>query len=217
MLGYLDRAGYVFVPKPEEADVIILNTCGFIQPAREESAQALMEASKLKAKHQQKTIIAAGCYVERSREALQRMFPEIDTWIGVNEFSHIVEAVEGKPYKKPGSCFLYDHTTPRIISTPPSWTYIKISEGCSHECSFCAIPQIKGPYRSRAPSSILREAEILASQGVKEINLISQDSTYYGRDRGLKDGLSALLKELIHLRGIEWIRLLYGYKEDITD
>lgn len=217
MLGYLDKAGYAFVPKPEEADIVILNTCGFIQPAKEESTQALIEASHLKEKDCQKTIVAVGCYVERSRQALQRRFPEIDIWLGVNDFHHIAEAVEGKPYEKSASCFLYDHTSPRIVSTPPAWAYIKISEGCSHQCSFCAIPLIKGSYRSRALPSIIEEAESLASRGAKEINLISQDSTYYGQDKGMEDGLTDLLTELINLKGIEWIRLLYGHPEEITD
>lgn len=217
MLGYLEKAGYTFVARPQEADVVIVNTCGFIRPAKEESAQTLTQASHLKKRNDRKKIVAIGCYVERDKAILQKRFPEIDLWLGVNDFHHIVEAVEGEPFQKSPSCFLYDHSSPRILSTPPGWTYLKISEGCSHQCSFCAIPLIKGSYRSRTLSSIVTEAEILASRGVKEINLISQDSTYYGQDIGLKDGLAALLRHLIPIKDIEWIRVLYGYPEEITD
>ncbi len=217
MLGYLEKAGYAFVARPQEADVVIVNTCGFIRPAKEESAQTLTQASHLKKGDNRKKIIAIGCYVERDKATLQKRFPEIDLWLGVNDFNHIVEAVEGEPFQKSPSCFLYDHSSPRVLSTPPGWAYLKISEGCSHQCSFCAIPLIKGSYRSRTLSSIVTEAEILASRGVKEINLISQDSTYYGQDIGLKDGLAALLRNLIPIKDIEWIRVLYGYPEEITD
>jgi ribosomal protein S12 methylthiotransferase len=217
MLGYLEKAGYAFVARPQEADVVIVNTCGFIRPAKEESVQTLTQASHLKKGDNRKKIIAIGCYVERDKDTLQKKFPEIDLWLGVNDFDHIVEAVEGEPFQKSPSCFLYDHSSPRVLSTPPGWAYLKISEGCSHQCSFCAIPLIKGSYRSRTLSSIVTEAEILASRGVKEINLISQDSTYYGQDIGLKDGLAALLRNLIPIKDIEWIRVLYGYPEEITD
>ncbi len=217
MLGYLEKAGYTFVARPQEADVVIVNTCGFIRPAKEESAQTLTQASHLKKRDDRKKIVAIGCYVEREKDILQKRFPGIDLWLGVNDFHHIVEAVEGEPFQKSPSCFLYDHSSPRILSTPPGWTYLKISEGCSHQCSFCAIPLIKGSYRSRTLSSIVTEAEILASRGVKEINLISQDSTYYGQDIGLKDGLAALLRHLIPIKDIEWIRVLYGYPEEITN
>jgi len=217
MLGYLDKSGFNFTSNPEEADVIILNTCGFIQPAKEESSQAISKAVALKRKRKEKKIIVAGCYVERDKDSLAKAFPEIDIWLGVKEFDKIVQAVEGEPFQKREHCFLYDHTSPRIVSTPPSWAYIKISEGCSHQCSFCSIPLIKGSYHSRLISSILQEAYLLAERGVKEINLISQDSTCFGRDRGLEDGLSLLLEELLEVKGIEWIRILYGYPEEISD
>lgn len=217
MLGYLDKSGFNFTSNPEEADVIILNTCGFIQPAKEEANQAISKAVALKRKRKEKKIIVAGCYVERYKDSLAKEFPEIDIWLGVKEFDKIVQAVEGEPFQKREHCFLYDHTSPRIVSTPPSWAYIKISEGCSHQCSFCSIPLIKGPYHSRLISSILQEAYLLAERGVKEINLISQDSTCFGRDRGLENGLSLLLEELLEVKGIEWIRILYGYPEEISD
>ena len=217
MLGYLEGAGYAFVARPEEADVVIINTCGFIRPAKEETTRTLSQAGHLKKRDQKKKIVAIGCYVERNKDILRSKFPEIDFWLGVNDFHHIVEAVEDKPFQKSTYCFLYDHTSPRILSTPPGWAYLKISEGCSHQCSFCAIPLIKGPYRSRTLSSIVMEAETLVSKGAKEINLISQDSTHYGQDMGLKDGLTALLHDLLSIKDIEWIRVLYGYPEEITD
>ncbi len=215
MLGYLEKEGYTFVTTPGEADIVIFNTCGFIEPAKKEARGALKEAVAFKKKG--KKTVAVGCYVERYKERLMKKYPEIDVWLGVNDFDKIVQAIEGKPFKKSQHCFLYDHASPRYIQTPPSWAYVKISEGCSHECSFCAIPFIKGPYRSRSVSSILKEVEKLSSRGVKEINLISQDTTYFGRDQGLEDGLSLLLKELLKIQEIEWIRILYGYPEEISD
>jgi len=215
MLGYLEKAGYAFVTDPGEADIVVLNTCGFIEPAKQEARDALKDAAAIKRKG--KKTVAVGCYVERYKERLMKKYPEIDVWLGVNDFDKIVQAIEGKPFKKSQDCFLYDHTSPRYIQTPPAWAYVKISEGCSHECSFCAIPFIKGPYRSRSIPSILKEAEKLSSRGTKEINLISQDTTYFGRDQGRENGLSLLLKELLKIQEIEWIRILYGYPEEISD
>lgn len=217
MSGYLSEAGYSFTLEPDEADILIINTCGFIRPAREEAVQELRKSVSIKRSDEAKRIIAVGCYVERDEESLRREFPEIDIWLGVNDFHNIVQIIEEKPSKPTTGCFLYDHTSPRLISTPPAWAYIKISEGCSHECSFCAIPLIKGSYRSREIPSILSETETLVSKGIKEINLISQDSTYYGRDRGLKDGLTLLLRKLIDTKNLEWIRVLYGYPEEVSD
>ncbi len=217
MSGYLAEAGYSFVLDPEQADVLIINTCGFIQPARAEAVQELKRAVTFKRRNKAKKIIAVGCYVERDEDSLRRAYPEVDVWMGVKDFHNIVQFIEGKPSKPAPGCFLYNHASPRLVSTPPAWAYIKISEGCSHECSFCAIPLIKGSYRSRDIPSILREAEALVSKGIKEINLISQDSTYYGRDTGLKHGLTQLLGKLIEIQGLEWIRILYGYPEEVDD
>jgi ribosomal protein S12 methylthiotransferase len=217
MLGYLDRAGYHFVSDPAAADIIILNTCGFIGPAKDEAEEAIRKAAARKAGNIQKKIIVTGCYSERYKEALQKRHPDVDAWIGVRDFDKIVQVVEDQAFAGSGQTFLYSHNSPRSLSTPAGWAYIKISEGCSHQCAFCAIPLIKGRYRSRDIRSIVSEAETLAARGVKEINLISQDTTGFGRDRGNKDGLSRLLQKLIEVRGIEWIRLLYGYPEEITD
>ncbi len=217
MLGYLRRAGYTFLPDPGKADVIILNTCGFIRPAKEEAAQALKEAAAQKKRDKNKTIVAAGCYVERNGEGLRSEYPEVDVWLGVKDFDKIVQAIEGRSFRGGKETFLCSHKTPRLISTPPSWAYVKISEGCSHECAFCAIPLIKGRYRSRSLSSIVAEARELGCRGIKEINLISQDTTYFGRDKGMNDGLVKLLRRLIDVPAISWIRFLYGYPEEITD
>jgi ribosomal protein S12 methylthiotransferase len=217
MLGYLNQSGYTFVTETEDADVIIINTCGFIQPARDEAEEIMANALETKQKGKSQRVIAVGCYVERSRQELQQAFPEIDAWMGTRDFDKIVHAVEGHPYESSARCYLYDHQTPRLVSTPTAWAYVKISEGCSHHCSYCAIPLIKGPYRSRSVSSIKKECSSLVSQGIREINLVSQDSTYYGRDKGMLSGLSELLKELLDIERLEWIRVLYGYPEEISD
>ncbi len=217
MLGLLEKKDYVFVIKLEEADIIIINTCGFIEPARRESIDAIKQCIQEKRKKKGKQIIVAGCYVQRSQEKLKKSFPEVDTWLGVGDFDKIVHVLDGKPYESFPGCFLYDHTFPRLLSTPPAWAYVKISEGCSHRCSFCSIPLIKGPYQSRSIPSIIEEVEGLVSKGIKEINLISQDSTYYGSDTCHKNGLVLLLQELLALKNLSWIRILYSYPEEITD
>ena len=216
MLGYLSRVGYEISSQPEEADIIILNTCGFIRPARDEAGEGIGTALALKKKRPDRTIAVVGCFVERFRADLERRYPAVDVWLGVRDFDHIVEAIERRPYKRGLRTYLLGPETPRLLSTPSTWAYLKISEGCSHECSFCAIPLIKGAYRSRSIPSIVAEAEKLAELGIKEINLISQDTTYFGRDKGRDGELIRLLRRLIGLRGIRWIRLLYGYPEEIT-
>jgi ribosomal protein S12 methylthiotransferase len=217
MLGFLKKSGYSFVTDTQKADVLIVNTCGFIKPAKDEANETLANAVKTKKKGKNIRVIAAGCYVERNQHELQKTFPDVDAWMGTRDFDKIVSAVEGLPYKSAAQCYLYDHKSPRFVSTPTAWAYVKISEGCAHNCSFCAIPLIKGPYRSRSISSIKKECLILVSRGVKEINLISQDSTYYGRDAGLSNGLAELLEELIDIERLEWIRILYGYPEEISE
>jgi len=216
MLGHLSRAGYEILPQPEEADVVIVNTCGFIRPARDEAGQGIESALALKKKGPDRTIAVTGCFVERSRSELERKYPEVDIWLGVRDFNHIVEALERRPYMRGLRSYLLGPETPRLLSTPSTWAYLKISEGCSHECAFCAIPLIKGAYRSRSIPSIVAEAEALAERGIKEINLISQDSTYFGRDRRRRGELIKLLRRLVEVQGIRWIRLLYGYPEEIT-
>lgn len=216
MLGCLKKEGFSFVPDPEEADTIIINTCGFIKPARLEAETAIRKSILVKEKSSGKKIVVAGCYVERSKHELKHMFPEVDVWTGVKDFNKIASIVSGRKYRQGSETFLYNHSTPRLITTPISYAYVKISEGCAHACSFCAIPLIKGSYKSRSLASIVEEARILAGQGIKEINLISHDTTWYGRDRGLKNGLAKLLKKLSDVSGLAWIRFLYGFPEEIT-
>ncbi len=217
MLGVLKRSGFTFVGRPEAADVIVVNTCGFIQPARDEAEAALARAIRLKRRDPRKKVVAAGCYVARERAALEAKFPGIDAWTGVNAFDRIADVISGRDYLAPDRTFLYTDSTPRMVTTPGTWAYVKISEGCSHRCGFCAIPLIKGPYISRSMASIVREVRELAGLGVREVNLISHDTTYYGRDRGTSVGLVKLLEKLLRLDGPAWIRLLYGYPEEITD
>ncbi len=216
MLGLLEKNNYRFVTKSEEADIIIINTCGFIEQARRESIDVIKRCILEKGETKGKKVIATGCYVQKSPENLKKTFPEIDAWLGVGDFDKIVQVLEEKQFENSPGCFLYDHTFPRLLSTPPAWAYVKISEGCSHSCSFCSIPLIKGSYRSRSSPSIIQEVEGLVSRGIKEINLISQDSTYYGRDINIKNGLVRLLQKLLTLKNLSWIRILYSYPEEIT-
>lgn len=217
MLGYIRESGYTLTIDIHKADIIIINTCGFIHPARVESRDFISEALDIKKKKKNIKLIVTGCYVERNPGELKQDFPEVDAWTGVKDFDKIISIIEGKPFSLSSSCFLYDHLTPRLLSTPSCWAYLKISEGCSHRCGFCAIPIIKGPYKSRPVDSIIKEAEYLSDAGIKEINIISQDSTYYGQDLGLKNGLSYLLKKLLSIKKIGWIRVLYGYPEEVSD
>ncbi len=217
MLGYLKQAGYNLAADTRNADAIIINTCGFISDARGESETAIQNAIKEKHRSPKKKIVAAGCYVEVGLETLKNSYPEVDAWIGVKDFHHIVEALEEHAYNPGENCFLYSHDSPRLLSTPPGWAYVKIAEGCSRACSFCSIPRIKGRYQSRTIASIRTEAQNLAGIGVKEIILTSQDSTFYGQDQGIPDGLPRLLKKLLDIKGLEWIRFLYAYPEEVSD
>ena len=217
MAGYLGQAAFEFVEDPKNAYIIILNTCGFIQPSKDEAEDAIQDALSLKKKSGSHRIVVAGCYSERYEPILRERYPDIDAWLGVKDFDKIVKVVEGKGFSASDRTYLYSHKTPRAISTPASWAYLKISEGCSHQCAFCSIPLIKGAYRSRPTSSIVEEARRLVSGGVREINLISQDTTYFGRDKARPEGLARLLEELVKIRELEWIRILYGYPEEITE
>jgi len=217
MLGALKRSGFSLVARPRQADVVIVNTCGFIGPARAEAEAAIAEALRHKRRDPRKLVVAAGCYVQRDEAALKERFPEVDAWTGVRSFDRIAEIVRGRVPPPGDRTFLYSDRSPRVVSTPGTWAYVKVSEGCSHRCGFCSIPLIKGPYRSRSVSSVEREVRALAGLGVREVDLVSHDTTFYGRDRGAKDGLAKLLERLIPIRGLEWIRFLYGYPEEVTD
>jgi ribosomal protein S12 methylthiotransferase len=216
MLGHLDRAGCAFVRDPSEADVVVVNTCAFIGPAREESVQAILEAAELKKTGRLGRLIVAGCMVQRYRDELARAIPEVDAFVGLDELHRVLDAPAAAPPAAPRSTWLYDHRTPRRRSTPPWTAYVKIAEGCDHTCAFCSIPSFRGAFRSRQPASVLEEARALAAQGVREINLIAQDSSHFGRDLGLDEGLAGLLKGLDGIEGLRWIRLHYLYPNTIT-
>ncbi len=216
MLARLDDSGYTFTADLSEADILIINTCGFIGPAREEAHRTIDRGLRWKKSRPGRLLVVVGCYPERFPDYLKARYPRVDVWSGVRSFDRIDEIIEKrKDVPRPGT-FLLDHRTPRAISTGPYWAYVKISEGCSHRCSFCSIPLIKGPYKSRTIESVVREVNNLAALGIKEINLISHDTTYFGRDRK-EPALGPLLKKLLEVKGIEWIRLLYGYPEEVDD
>ncbi|MBC7363981.1 MAG: 30S ribosomal protein S12 methylthiotransferase RimO [Candidatus Aminicenantes bacterium] len=217
VLGSLHQRGYEFTAEPKKADLVIINTCGFIAPARTEAEQVISEFVDWKRDKPGRQLMVIGCYAERFGDYLKVKFPQVDYWSGVRDFDRLWALLEKHELQTREKTFLLDHLTPRVISTGRNWAYVKISEGCSHACRFCSIPLIKGPYQSRSISSIVQEVKNLASLGIKEINLISHDTTYYGRDRKIKGGLVKLLEKLLPVKGLRWIRILYGYPEEITD
>ncbi len=222
MLGHLDLAGCEVVREPSEADVLVVNTCSFIGPAREESIETILEAAELKKTGAVQKIVVAGCMVQRYQDELRESLPEVDAFIGLDELHRIVEYVTdvkhpAAPVPTWGPArYLYDDATPRRLATPPWTAYVKIAEGCDHTCAFCAIPSFRGTFRSRAPESVVAEARQLARRGVLEISLIAQDSSHYGRDLGLEDGLASLLERLDRVEMLRWIRLHYLYPNTIT-
>ncbi len=234
MMGQLKQHGYELTTDREAADVIVVNTCGFIQSAKEESINTILEMAELKDSANLKRLVVAGCLVERYRQDLLNQLPEVDAVLGTSEIEKIVAAVDPAAVARQDAAFvaanahatwmtrglptyIYDENSPRVLATPKHFAYVKIAEGCDHTCAFCAIPQMRGNYRSRRAGSILREAEALAAQGVKELVLISQDSTQYGLDLGIRDGLADLLRSLARVDGIEWIRVMYTYPNSLSD
>jgi len=220
-MGILARGGYEITPRADEADVLVVNTCSFIEPAQKESVQTILEMAEHKKFGAAKKLIVAGCLVERFRDDILEQIPEVDAVVGTGEIERILEAVEGELKVLPGAAptFLYHELTPRVVTTPRHTAYIKIAEGCDHPCSFCIIPQLRGAFRSRRFESVLREAENLAAAGAREITLIGQDTTSYGEDLGLRDGLAQLLDRLARLGGAEnllWVRFLYAYPNRVT-
>ena len=199
-MGQLTAAGHELTPRPDEADVIVVNTCSFIDPAKQESVDTILEMAEYKKTGRAKKLIVAGCLVERYRGDIRKDLPEVDALIGTNELEKIVALCEGEePATNPFEPYLYHDLTPRVLSTPRHFAYIKISEGCDHPCSFCVIPQYRGANRSRRFESVVTEASRLFAQGIREINLIGQDTTAYGEDLGIKDGLAHLLARLAQI------------------
>src|SRR5579864_9402538 len=218
MMGILAREGYELTPRADEADVLVVNTCSFIEPAQKESVDAILEMAEHKKFGAAKKLIVAGCLVERYREQILEQVPEVDAVVGTGEVERIMEAVEGSLRVLPAQppAFLYHDLTPRVITTPRHAAYIKIAEGCDHPCTFCIIPQLRGKFRSRRFESVMREAENLAATGAREITLIGQDTTSYGEDLGLRDGLAQLLARLARVEELLWVRFLYAYPNRVT-
>jgi ribosomal protein S12 methylthiotransferase len=213
MLGQLVREGFTLTDDPSEAGVIIVNTCAFIEDAKREAIDTILEMAREKEQGRCELLVVAGCLPQRYAKEAEALFPEVDLFVGAGEFPRIVEFLReergGRGVRVARPTFLYDHETPRLSATPPHMAYIKIAEGCFHPCSFCVIPKIRGAYRSRDLRSVVEEARAMLARGVLELNLIAQDTTAYGR--GTTSGLAALIRELGALPGEKWIRLLYAY------
>jgi ribosomal protein S12 methylthiotransferase len=220
MMGHVTARGHELTSSPSEADVLVVNTCSFIDPAKQESVDTILEMAQYKKSGQARRLVVAGCLVERYRDEIRRSIPEVDAVAGTNDLEAIVALCEGAPEPPPAGAapYLYHDATPRVRATPRHYAYVKINEGCDHPCSFCVIPQFRGRFRSRHPDSVVAEARSLFSQGVREINLIGQDTTAYGGDLGMKDGLATLLERLARIETPHpvWIRFLYCYPNHIT-
>src|SRR6202142_1543037 len=249
MMGMLAQAGAELIPRAEDADVIVVNTCSFIASAQQESVNTILEMARYKTDGHARKLIVAGCLVERFRDDIRKNIPEVDAVVGTGELEKILAAAgvarapsSHSPFniltsRPEGDAreaqvrfsrqswdgaiadlpnYLYDEATPRVLATPHYTAYIKIAEGCDHPCTFCIIPQLRGKFRSRRFESVVAEAERLARSGVREITLIGQDTTCYGEDFGLKDGLALLLETLAGIEDLCWIRFLYAYPNKIT-
>ena len=221
MLGHLRGRGYRFAPDPKQADVIVVNTCAFIDRAKQESIDTILEMAGEKKTGRARRLVVTGCLAQRYDAELRREIPEIDATLGTNQVDDILRAVEGAGTTTDAAegspTWVYDHTAPRVLSTPSYMAYLKISEGCDYTCSFCIIPTLRGRHRSRHMDDIVAEARSLASRGVKELVLVAQDSTRYGLDLGLRDGLALLLRRLGGVDGLRWIRVMYAYPATMTD
>ena len=241
MMGLSQEGGHTLTPHPADADVLVVNTCAFIDSAKEESVNTILELAEFKKSGSCKRLVVTGCLGERYRDELKAQIPEIDAVLGTGEVPEIVGAIEGAKRRtipltlvgaqspEPAArsqnlpTYLYDAESPRVFATPRHFAYIKVAEGCDYKCSFCIIPKLRGHYRSRPVDAIVREARSLAARGVRELILISQDTTFYGRDlvdrqtRGEGAALPTLLRELNRIDGVEWIRLLYLYPTTIDN
>jgi len=224
MLGALSRQGYSITAHKEDADVIVVNTCGFIDSAKKESIDTILEMAELKTQGNCKKLVVAGCLAERYRNEIQKEIPEIDFIFGPDELGRVLEAVQldsSAAIPDVSIDALYTSTEvptiPRILTTPPYMAYLKISEGCDHVCTFCAIPGFRGRFRSRSLADLVAESRRLAEQGVRELVIVSQDTMAYGKDIGLSDGIVALLGELVKIDGLTWVRFLYCYPNMVSD
>jgi ribosomal protein S12 methylthiotransferase len=226
MMGQLRQSGYQITADAEEADTVVVNTCGFIDSAKKESIEAILEAARLKTEGKATRLVVAGCLVERYRDELKAEMPEVDAFIGTSQINDILSVCDPKtnmrslpiiPLGNQSATYLYDESTPRVLATPSHYAFIKIAEGCDRPCAFCFIPQMRGHFRSRRFGSIVAEAQQLAEEGVKELILVAQDSSRYGEDLGKQDALAHLLRELSHTDGIDWVRVMYTYPTHISD
>jgi ribosomal protein S12 methylthiotransferase len=238
MLGLAERAGHELTADASGAEVIVVNTCAFIDKAKQESVDAILEMAQHKKGGTCRRLIVTGCLAERYREELKREIPEIDAVLGTGEVPGIVNAIDANGSARPAPAvaplvfhtagpgdngprhlptYIYDADTPRQLATPNHYAYLKIAEGCDYKCAFCIIPTLRGHYRSRRADSVVREAEALAARGVRELLLISQDTTFYGVDRGERGALARLLRDLNAIDGLVWIRLLYLYPTTIDE
>src|SRR6266581_3039240 len=225
MMGQLQEGGYQITADAREADTVVVNTCGFIDSAKKESIEAILEAARLKTDGRAKRLIVAWCLVERYRDELKAVMPEVDAFIGTSQINDILSVCDPAtnlrslpvlPIGNQSATYLYDESTPRVLATPSHYAFIKIAEGCDRPCAFCFIPQMRGHFRSRRFGSIVAEAQQLAEEGVKELILVAQDSSRYGEDLGKNDALAHLLRELSHTDGIEWVRVMYTYPTHIS-
>ncbi|QQS32924.1 MAG: 30S ribosomal protein S12 methylthiotransferase RimO [Acidobacteriota bacterium] len=226
MMGTLAEAGYEITNNADEADTVVVNTCGFIESAKQESIDAILEATALKSEGKAKRVIVAGCLVERYRDDLMKELPEVDAFIGTSQVGDILQAADEAfdakqltitPVGNKSSTYLYDEYTPRMRATESHTAFIKIAEGCDRPCAFCSIPSMRGSFRSRRFGSIIEEARTLAKQGVKEVVLIAQDSSRYGEDLGEVDLLAQLIRALGEIEELEWVRVMYAYPTHISD
>src|SRR6266581_1832205 len=225
MMGRLKQNGFQITSDASEADVLVVNTCGFIESAKKESIEAILEAARLKTEGKAQRVVVAGCLVERYRDELKAEMPEVDAFIGTSQIDDILQVCDPRTNTrslpvialgKQSATYLYDESTPRVLATPSHYAFIKIAEGCDRPCAFCFIPQMRGHFRSRRFGSIVAEAQQLAEEGVKELILVAQDSSRYGEDLGKNDALAHLLRELSHTDGIEWVRVMYTYPTHIS-
>src|ERR671914_2504876 len=226
MMGQLRQKGYEITSDAAEAETLVVNTCGFIDAAKKESVDAILEAARMKSEGKCKRLVVAGCLVERYRDELRAEMPEVDAFIGTSQINDITTAADAKastrslpvlPLGNQTATYLYDESTPRVLATPSHYAYVKIAEGCDRPCAFCFIPQMRGHFRSRRFGSVVAEAKQLAEQGVKELILVAQDSSRYGEDLGEQDALAHLMRELCRLEGVEWVRVMYTYPTHISD